>query len=136
GPFKVTGVSDTPSRRKVFSCRPTTAAEEKTCATEILRRLAVQAYRGPLTAADMDGLQKFYDQGRKDGDFESGIRMGLQAILASPRFLFRLEQTPANVKPGQNYRVTDLDLASRLSFFIWGSVPDAELLKAASTGTL
>ena len=136
GPFKVTGVSDTPSRRKVFSCRPTTAGEEKTCATEILRRLAAQAYRGPVTAADMDGLQKFYEQGRKDGDFESGIRMGLQAILASPRFLFRLEQAPATVKPGQNYRVTDLDLASRLSFFIWGSVPDAELVKAASSGVL
>ncbi|MEO8679635.1 MAG: DUF1592 domain-containing protein [Vicinamibacterales bacterium] len=136
GPFNVTGVSDTPSRHKIFSCRPTSAADEKACATQIIRRLAGQAYRGPLTAADVDPLVKFFDQGRKDGDFESGIRMALQAILASPRFLFRLEQTPANVKPGQNYRLADIDLASRLSFFLWGTVPDAELVKVAGTATL
>jgi mono/diheme cytochrome c family protein len=136
GPFKVTGVSDTPSRKKIFSCRPTSAAEEKPCATEIIRRLATQAYRGPLTVADVEPLIKFYDQGRKDGDFESGVRMALQAILASPRFLFRLEQAPAGVRPGQNYRLADLDLASRLSFFLWGTVPDAQLVKAANGGAL
>ena len=136
GPFKVTGISDTPSRRKVFTCRPTSAAEEASCATEIIRKIATQAYRGPVTAADLDGLNKFYAQGRKDGDFESGIRMALQAILASPRFLFRLEEAPATVRPGQNYRITDLDLATRLSFFLWGSGPDDELLKIAQRGTL
>src|SRR5687768_13960154 len=93
GPFTVTGVSDTPSRRKIFTCRPTSAADEATCAAEIIRRLATQAYRGPITAADFDGLNKFFQQGRKEGgDFESGIRLALQAMLASPKFLFRLEQ--------------------------------------------
>jgi hypothetical protein len=137
GPFKVTGVSDTASRRKIFTCRPTSAAEEAACSTEILRKLATRAYRGPLTVADVDGLKKFFAKGRQEGgDFESGIRLGLQAILASPRFLFRLEQTPATARPGQNYRITDLDLASRLSFFLWGSLPDAELVKVAGQGTL
>jgi len=137
GPFKVTGVSDTPSRRKVFTCRPTSSTEEAACAGEIMKRLATSAYRGPVSAADMDGLTKFYAQGRKDGgDFESGIRMALQAILASPRFLFRLEEAPATLRAGQNYRISDLDLATRLSFFIWGSGPDDELLKVAQRGTL
>jgi mono/diheme cytochrome c family protein len=136
GPFKITGISETPSRRKVFTCRPTSAAEESACANEILRKLATQAYRGPLSAADIDGLTRFYTQGRKDGDFESGIRLALQAILASPRFLFRLEEAPATVRAGQNYRITDLDLATRLSFFLWGAGPDDELLKVAQRGTL
>jgi mono/diheme cytochrome c family protein len=137
GPFKVTGVSDTASRRKIFTCRPTSAAEEATCASSIIRKIATQAYRSPLTAQDFDGLQAFYQQGRKDGgDFESGIRMAVQAILASPKFLFRLEEAPATVRPGQNYRITDMDLASRLSFFLWGTGPDAELMKVAGQGTL
>ena len=137
GPFSVTGVSDTASRRRIFSCRPTSAADEAACAGEIIRRLATQAYRGPLSAEDFDGLNKFYAQGRKDGgDFESGIRMAVQAILASPRFLFRLEEAPASARPGQNYRITDLDLATRLSFFVWGAGPDEELLKIAQRGTL
>ena len=137
GPFKVTGVSDTPSRRAIFTCRPTSASDEQACATEIIRRLATQAYRGPLAAADLDGLNKFYQQGRKEGgDFESGIRMALQAILASPKFLFRLEQAPATLRAGQNYRISDLDLAERLSFFLWGLGPDEELLKIAQRGTL
>jgi hypothetical protein len=132
----VTGVSDTPSRRKIFTCRPTTAGEESACAAEIVTRLARQAYRGPVGAEDLQGLIGFYDQGRKDGGFESGIRMALQAILASPRFLFRLERAPATLRAGQNYQINDLDLASRLSFFLWGTVPDAELVKVASQGTL
>ncbi|MBY0494961.1 MAG: DUF1592 domain-containing protein [Cyanobacteria bacterium] len=137
GPFKVTGVSETPSRKRIFTCRPTSASEESTCAAEIIRKIATQAYRGPLSAQDVDGLTKFYAQGRKDGgDFESGIRMALQAILASPRFLFRLEEAPATVRAGQNYRISDLDLATRLSFFIWGAGPDDELLKLAQRGTL
>jgi hypothetical protein len=137
GPFKVTGVSDTSSRKKIFTCRPTTAAEEAPCAAQIIRRLATEAYRAPLSAQDYEGLQRFYQQGRKEGgDFESGIRMAVQAILASPKFLFRLEEAPATARPGQNYRIADLDLASRLSFFLWGMGPDAELLKAATQGTL
>ncbi|HET9702790.1 MAG TPA: DUF1592 domain-containing protein [Vicinamibacterales bacterium] len=136
GPFKVTGVSDTPSRRKVFSCRPTSPGDEAACANEIIRRLATQAYRGPVSAQDLEGLSKFYQQGRKDADFEAGIRMALQAILASPKFLFRLEQAPAALRAGQNYRITDLDLAERLSFFVWGVGPDEELLSVTQKGTL
>jgi mono/diheme cytochrome c family protein len=137
GPFTVTGVSDTPSRRKIFSCRPTSASNEQVCANEIIRRLATQAYRSPLSAADVDGLNKFYQQGRQDGgDFESGIRMALQAILASPKFLFRLEQAPATLRAGQSYRITDVDLAERLSFFLWGLGPDEELLTLAQRGAL
>ena len=136
GPLAVTGVSDTDSRRRVFSCRPTTAAEEATCAADIIRKLAGQAYRGSVPAEDLKDLMSFYERGRKGADFENGIRLALQAILASPRFLFRVEQTPSTLKAGQTYRITDHDLASRLSFFLWGSMPDAELLKAAASGTL
>jgi hypothetical protein len=139
GPSSVTGVSDTVSRRMIFSCRPTTAKEEETCAADIVKRLSAQAYRGVATPDDIQDAMLFYDQGRKKGDFESGIRMALQSILVSPRFLFRLEQAPPEVKTvkaARTYRVTDQDLASRLSFFIWGTVPDADLMKAASLGTL
>ncbi len=136
GPVAVTGVSDTESRRKIFSCRPTSAAEETRCAGDIVRNLATQAYRGPVHADDFKDLMAFYDRGRKEGDFESGVRLAVQAILASPRFLFRMEQAPPTLRAGQTYRVSDLDLASRLSFFLWGSVPDAELVKVAMQGTL
>jgi hypothetical protein len=136
GPHKVTGVSDTPSRRKVFVCRPTVASEEVGCAKEIITRLASQAYRGTLSAQETADLMRFYNQGRVHGDFENGVRLALQAILASPRFLVRFEETPRIMPPGQPYRVTDIDLASRLSFFLWGTVPDAELVKVAMNGTL
>ena len=136
GPLAVTGVSDTESRRKIFTCRPTAAIEESTCAADIIRKLASQAYRGPVAADDLKELMSFFERGQKAGDFEGGIRLAVQAILASPRFLFRIEQTPSTLKAGQTYRVNDHDLASRLSFFLWGSMPDAELLKAAATGTL
>ena len=136
GPMKVTGVSDTVSRRKIFSCRPTAASEARACATEIVTRLATQAYRGPVSAGDLAGLMKFYEQGRADGDFETGIRMALQAILASPTFLFRLEEAPATLRAGEPYRLNDMDLASRLSFFLWGTVPDPELVKLAMDGGL
>jgi mono/diheme cytochrome c family protein len=144
GPLAVTGVSETDSRRKIFTCRPTTATEEPACAADIIRRLASQAYRGPVPADDFKDLMSFFERGRKQasdksqagGDFEGGIRLAVQAILASPRFLFRIEQTPSTLKAGQTYRISDGDLASRLSFFMWGSMPDAELLKAASAGTL
>jgi hypothetical protein len=136
GPFDVTGVSDTPSRRRIFSCRPTSPDEETSCATSIVRRLATQAYRGPVETADFADLMRFYDEGRKGGDFESGIRLAIQGMLANPRFLFRVERTPATLRAGQTYRLNDLDLASRLSFFLWDTVPDAELLKVATDGGL
>jgi hypothetical protein len=136
GPFNVSGVSDTPSRRKVFICRPLNPAEEIPCATKIISEIARKAYRRPVSPEDLEGLMTFYQRGRKDGDFESGIRMGLQAILASPIFVFRIEPAPANVRAGQNYRVGDLELASRLSFFLWSTLPDDELVNLASQGRL
>ncbi len=137
GPSDVTGVSDTPSRLKIFSCRPTTAAEEESCAAEIIKKLSTQAFRGAPAAADLQDALKFYEQGRKKGGFEPGIRMAVQSILMSPRFLFRLEQQPSVVRASATtYRVSDEDIASRLSFFLWGTVPDAELLKAATIGSL
>ncbi|HTK29353.1 MAG TPA: DUF1592 domain-containing protein [Vicinamibacterales bacterium] len=137
GPFKVTGISDTPSRRRIFTCRPTSAAEEVPCASRIIRRLASEAYREPASSSDIEPFLKFFDQGRKEGgNFEAGIKLALQALLASPRFVFRLEETPAALRAGQTYRLSDRDLASRLSFFLWDAGPDAELLKAAGAGTL
>jgi mono/diheme cytochrome c family protein len=169
GPSAVTGISDTPSRRRIFTCRPTTSAEEAPCAEEIIKRVATQAFRGPITADEFKGVMAFYDQGRKRtstraqgapssvegrGDFESGVRLALQAILASPRFVFRFEEAPPSQRFGEPrhraetgvapvaarsaraYRVNDFDLASRLAFFLWATVPDAELLKVASQGTL
>jgi mono/diheme cytochrome c family protein len=138
GPMKVTGISDTPSRRRIFTCHPTSPAQERTCTTDILRRLATQAYRGPVRD-DLNDLLNFYTQARNDGgDFEEGIRFGIQGILANPRFMFRVEQAPAAPVTTSNdtYRLTDLDLASRLSYFLWGTLPDQELLKAAGDGTL
>jgi len=139
GPSTVTGVSDTASRRMIFTCRPTNAKEEETCAAEIVKRLTTQAYRGVATPDDVQDALLFYEQGRKKGDFESGIRMALQSVLVSPRFLFRLEQAPPEtrvVKASRTYRISDQELASRLSFFLWGTVPDGDLIKAASAGTL
>src|SRR5262245_39633522 len=143
GPSQVTGVSETVSRKKIFTCRPTSAMEEETCAAEIVKKLTGQAYRGTAAADDLQDAMTFYEQGRKKGDFESGVRMALQSILVSPRFLFRLEQIPSTSSgqaPGAvtktGYRISDQDLASRLSFFLWDSVPDAELIKAANQGSL
>jgi Protein of unknown function (DUF1592)/Protein of unknown function (DUF1588)/Protein of unknown function (DUF1587)/Protein of unknown function (DUF1585)/Protein of unknown function (DUF1595) len=134
GPRRVVGVSETPSRQKIFSCRPARPADERRCATDILRRLATQAYRGPVRD-DLNDLVSFYDQGRADGgDFESGIRLGIQGILANPRFLFRIEQARPTVNGA--FRLSDHDLASRLSFFLWGTLPDSELLTTAERGTL
>jgi hypothetical protein len=136
GPSKVTGVSDSVSRRKVFSCRPTSAGEETPCAEQIVRRLAGQAHRARVTDQDLRELMTFYERGRRAGDFENGVRLALQAILASPRFLFRLEQAPQTVRAGEVYRLGDQEVATRLSFFIWGTMPDRELLHAAGTGAL
>lgn len=136
GPQHVTGVSDTPIRRRIFACRPLTAADEAPCATKILDRLASVAYRRPVNDNDLEGLMKFYKQGQAQGGFEGGIRTALQAMLASPDFIFRLEQAPGAIRPGQTYRLSDLDLASRLSFFLWGEGPDKELISAATHGEL
>ena len=136
GPTHVTGVSDTVSRRRMFTCRPTTAAEEAPCASAIVGRLTTAAYRGVTTDVELRDAMAFYEQGRKKGDFESGIRMALQSILASPRFLFRLEPSLSGGRSADAYAIGDKELASRLSFFLWGTIPDAELLKAAATGGL
>jgi mono/diheme cytochrome c family protein len=136
GPFNVTGVSDTPSRRRVFICRPLSTNEEIPCASKIMTALAKEAFRRPVTAEDMEGLMSFYEQGRKNADFESGIRLAVQALITSPDFVFRLEQVPATVKPGQIYRISDIELASRLSYFLWNTPPDDELMTVATQGKL
>jgi len=136
GPYRTTGVSDTPSRQRIFSCRPTLPSEERPCARQIIGRLGGDAYRRPLTAGEIDRLMPFYERGAGAGGFEAGVRGALEAILASPHFIFRLEREPEYVKPGSTYRVADVDLASRLSFFLWGTPPDAELLAVATSGKL
>ena len=136
GPTNVTGLSLTASRQKIFTCRPTSSSEEGPCAREIISRLGSEAYRRPLTGSDLEGLFQFYRIGADSGGFEIGIRTALEAILASPNFAFRLERTPADVIPGQSYRLSDLDLASRLSFFLWGTPPDDDLQRLASQGQL
>jgi hypothetical protein len=135
GPTVASGVSETPSRHKIFSCRPT-GDDEIPCAKQIIGALARQAYRRPVTANDFEGLLGFYQRGRNSGDFDSGIRTAIQAILASPEFVLRFERTPANVAAGKNYHISDLELASRLSFFLWSSAPDDQLLTAATQGKL
>src|SRR6185295_2569886 len=136
GPFEATGPGDTASRRKVFTCRPAAAADEAPCAKKILGTLARRAYRQPVADTDVDVLMGFYQSGRKNGNFDSGIENALAFILTAPKFLFRTESDPANVPPGAVYRVADLELASRLSFFLWSSIPDDELLNVASQGKL
>ncbi len=137
GPSVVTGVSETPSRKRIFTCRPLTAAQEETCAAEIVKNLTAKAYRGLATPDDIQDAMEFYERGRKTGDFENGVRLALQSILVSPRFLFRLEQAPNQLKAASgSYRISDQELASRLSFFLWDAGPDAELIKAANSGAL
>ena len=136
GPYSVTGVSDMPSRRRIFACRPEAAGEELPCAREILSGLARSAFRRPVTEGDVKHLVDLYQTGRRARDFDSGITVALEAILADPEFLFRFERTPAGVPRGANHRISDLELASRLSFFLWSSLPDDELLTVASQGKL
>ena len=136
GPYNATGVSETPTRQRIFTCRPTSQAEERTCARSILSRLAGEAYRRPLTTAEVDGLMPFYEKGAAGGGFEGGVRSALEAVLASPHFVFRMErERPATAAQGST-RVADLDLASRLSFFLWGAPPDDELVALAKAGKL
>jgi len=136
GPSKATGISETASRQRIFSCRPTSAAEERPCARQIITRLGGEAYRRPLTSGEIDRLMPFYEKGTAQGGFEGGVRGALEAILASPHFIFRLEKEPEGARPGGSYRVADVDLASRLSFFLWGALPDQELLTLATQNRL
>ena len=131
GPFTTTGLSDTPSRQRVFSCRPKSEADELPCAREIVTRLTRQAFRRPVTDADLETPLEFYEQGRAAGDFEAGVRNALMIVLASPEFLYRFTAPPDDAVPGSIYAVDQYGLASRLSFFLWSSVPDDELLALA-----
>ena len=136
GPFDATAPGDTPSRQRIFMCRPNEAGAEEPCAREILSTLARRAYRRPVDDGDVNALMTFYRQGREGGDFESGIRVGLERLLASPDFLFRIVEDPSDLEAGDVYAVSDLALASRLSFFLWSSIPDDELLDVAIRGEL
>jgi mono/diheme cytochrome c family protein len=152
GPFEAGTVTDTPSRRRLFICRPgapppgiripnpesrvPSSAVEDACAKRIVSAVARRAFRRSVTDADIAVPLRFYKEARAEGDFDAGIEMALRAVLASTEFLFRIERDPKNVKPQTPYRVSDVELASRLSFFLWSSVPDDELLDAAIAGTL
>jgi hypothetical protein len=136
GPLTVTGVSETPSRMKVFTCYPESAGEERACAEKISGQLAARAFRRPSNPEDVEGLMEMYRVGREEGDFETGIRTVVQAVIAKPEFVFRFERVPENIDPGQSYRISDMELASRLSYFIWSTSPDEELIEIASQGRL
>jgi hypothetical protein len=137
GPYNVKGVSNTPSRERIFICRPAAAAEESACAQKILTNLARRAYRRPVTAADVEPPMSFYKQSRENGgNFDAGIRVGVARILSSPSFLYRMEKDPASARVGTAHAVSDIELASRLSFFLWSSIPDQKLLDLAEAGRL
>jgi Protein of unknown function (DUF1592)/Protein of unknown function (DUF1588)/Protein of unknown function (DUF1585)/Protein of unknown function (DUF1587)/Protein of unknown function (DUF1595)/Planctomycete cytochrome C len=138
GPYNITGPGNTPSRARIFTCRPSSQGEEPACAKKIISTLARHAYRHPVTDADVEPLLNFYRSGRQgaNGSFDKGIEMALRRILADPQFVFRFERDPENVPVGSAHRITDLELASRLSFFLWSSIPDEELLTAAEQGKL
>jgi len=136
GPFNAQRPQDSASRRRILTCRPSPAVTEERCATQILTPLAQRAYRRPPTRQEMTMLSGFFAEGRKEGTFEDGIEYALRLLLASPQFLVRAEREPATVGAGQIYRITDLELASRLSFFLWSSIPDDELIGVAAQGRL
>jgi uncharacterized protein DUF1592/uncharacterized protein DUF1588/uncharacterized protein DUF1585/uncharacterized protein DUF1587/uncharacterized protein DUF1595/cytochrome c len=138
GPYDISGPGDTPSRKRIFVCKPPSAAEEPACAKRIVANLARHAYRRTVTDADVEPLLNFYRSGRQGptGTFERGVEMALRRILADPQFVFRFERDPANLPAGGAHRISDIELASRLSFFIWSSIPDEELLAAAEQGKL
>ena len=136
GPYNATGSGDTTSRRRIFVCQPTRTIDEEPCAKRILETLARRAYRRPVTESDVETLLRFYRTGRQEGDFEQGIQEALARLLVSPHFLFRIERDPASIPADAVYQISDLELASRLSFFLWSSVPDDDLLDAAARGVL
>ena len=136
GPFEVTGVSDNPTRARIFSCRPASPKDAEPCARRIVERLAAQVYRRPVSRADVDELMAFYSQGAASGGFESGVRTAVQAMLSSLHFIFRLETMPAGATGSGIRRIDDVALASRLSFFLWGTIPDQQLSDAARRSEL
>jgi hypothetical protein len=136
GPFAATGSGDTPSRRRIFTCRPANESDELPCARKIISTLARRAYRRPVTDADLEILLSFYQKGRNKGSFDAGIETALRLILTDPKFLYRIESDPANAVPGTINKISDPELASRLSFFLWSSIPDDELLTVAAQGKL
>ena len=135
-PLMPSGVGDTPSRQRIFVCRPASAADESACAKRILATVARRAFRQPVSDADVQLLTTFYETGRQNGGFDAGIEQGLARVLVDPRFVFRLEREPAGTVDGKPYRISDLELASRLSFFLWSSIPDDQLLDVAVAGKL
>jgi len=136
GPFGATRPEDSRSMRKVMTCHPATAAQEEPCAKQILTTLAKRAFRRPVDAQDLESLMNFYDEGRRGGSFEDGIELALRRLLTSPQFLVRAEKEPANLATGKSYRISDLELASRLSFFLWSSIPDDQLINLAAQNRL
>jgi mono/diheme cytochrome c family protein len=136
GPYDAKGAGETPSRQRVFICTPSGRSEEEPCARKILSTLARRAYRRPVTDPDVETLMSLYREGRERGSFETGIETAMERILAGPEFLFHVERNAPNVAPGKAHRISDLELASRLSFFLWSSIPDEELLSAAENGKL
>ena len=136
GPLTISGPGDTLSRQKIFSCSPASSDEEPACAREILNRLARIAYRRPVEESDVQELFKFFEEGRREGGFDTGIQFAVERLLVAPDFLFRIQQEPANAEPGGVYAISDIELASRLSFFLWSSGPDEELLNLAERGVL
>jgi len=136
GPFTATRATDSASIKKIFTCNPASPAQEVACANEILTTLMRRAYRRPATAQDMEWVRGFYQEGRRDGTFQDGIELALRRILTSPQFLVRAEQEPDNIQAGQAYRITDLELASRLSFLLWSSIPDDALIDIAAKNQL
>jgi hypothetical protein len=136
GPFNVSGPGDSASRQRILICRPSVKADEEGCARNILATLARRAYRRPLQPKDVQTLMHFYEEGRRDGKFDDGIQFALERLLIDPDFLFRVESDPAAIKPSTAYRLSDIELASRLSFFLWSSIPDDDLLDMAVKGKL
>ena len=136
GPHDATGPGDTPSRRRIFTCRPAGVADEDRCAGQILAALARRAYRRPVTDADIETLLEFYTRGRSERGFEAGVQKAIERLLVAPEFLFRIERDPPGVAPSTPYRLTDLELAARLSFFLWSDIPDEALLSVAEAGRL
>ncbi len=136
GPYDAKGGGETPSRQRIFVCHPAGAADELPCAKQILAKLERRAYRRPVTDADVNRLLPFYNAGRAEKNFDLGVQRALERLLVSPQFLYRIERDPPNVAPGTAYPVSDLELASRLSFFLWSSIPDDELLDVATRGRL
>jgi hypothetical protein len=136
GPFAASGIGDTPSRRRILTCEPASSANEIPCAEDILSTLATRAFRRPVSREDLARLMTFFDAGRREGGFEAGLQHALSRVLVDPRFLYRIERDPAPIDAGAQYEVGDFELASRLSFFLWSSIPDDALLAAAAAGQL